>query len=92
MRYFGMSLHDNFAHSDHPGFTRSIDPQSARRQLRVSVGVVAVLAMAIGASAVAIHPSNGFDAASQRSVISAATVTGHHDLNAGIRIVAPNRS
>ncbi|WP_131196393.1 hypothetical protein [Lichenihabitans psoromatis] len=87
-----MSLSQNFDHSSHPGFTRSIDPLSARRQLRVSLGVVAVLALAIGGSALAIRPTTGFDVSSQRASISDAAAVGHHNVNAAMKSGQPDRS
>ncbi len=41
-----MSLVDKFEDQSEPGFTRSFDPESARRQLRVSVLLVAAMALA----------------------------------------------
>lgn len=77
-----MSLHHRFHQPEHSGFTRSVDPSSARRQLHVSVGVVAALTMGIALSVVAIHPHSGYDAASQRAAMSSsAAVSGTH-LNA----------
>lgn len=80
-----MSLHQPFDLNDAPGFTRSVDPRSARRQLRVSLGVAAALAVAIGSSAFALRPAAGFDAASQRAHIADVAATGHHDLDAALR-------
>lgn len=41
-----MSLVDKFDDQMEPGFTRSFDPESARRQLRVSLVLVAAMAFA----------------------------------------------
>jgi hypothetical protein len=85
-----MSLHHNFGQSSHPGFTRSIDPRSARRQLHVSMGVAAVLALAIGGSAFAIRPATGFDTQSQQASIASAWAVNHHHLNANIALKPMN--
>ena len=41
-----MSLADKFYEHDEPGFTRSFDRESARRQFRVSILLVAAMATA----------------------------------------------
>jgi hypothetical protein len=41
-----MSLVDKFEHRLEPAFTRSFDPESARRQFRVSLLLVAAMALA----------------------------------------------
>lgn len=85
-----MSLHESFGFDDAPGFTRSVDPRSARRQLRVSLSVAAALAVAIGSSAFALRPAAGFDTASQRAHIADAAAAAHHDLDAALRTGLPN--
>ena len=87
-----MSLIATQSPASHPGFTRNIDPQSARRQLHVSLGVVAILGLAICGSAYAIKPVDGFDAASQRSIQSAEAATARHDVAASVRMMVPDRS
>ena len=41
-----MSLADKFDNQIEPAFTRSFDPESARRQLRVSITLVVAMAIA----------------------------------------------
>jgi len=41
-----MSLADKFEHQSEPGFTRSFDPESARRQFHMSVVLVAAMGLA----------------------------------------------
>lgn len=77
-----MSLHHRFHQPEHSGFTRSVDPSSARRQLHVSLGVVAALALGIAVSVAAIHPDSGYDAASQRAAIASSVAVGGTHLNA----------
>lgn len=77
-----MSLHHCFHQPAHSGFTRSVDPSAARRQLKVSLGVVAALALGMGLSVVAIHPATGYDSASQRAAIASAAAIGGMHLNA----------
>ena len=77
-----MSLHENFRQPEHTGFTRSVDPHSARRQLHVSLGVVGALAVAILVSAGAIHPSTGYDSSSQSASLSSASALSRTHVNA----------
>jgi hypothetical protein len=41
-----MSLADKFENQSEPGFTRSFDPESARRQFHMSVVLVAAMGLA----------------------------------------------
>lgn len=41
-----MAILDHFERVEEPGFTRSVDPRSARRQLNISLGLIVVLAIA----------------------------------------------
>lgn len=73
-----MSPHGSFDDGASCGFTRGVDPLSARRQFRVSLGVAVVLALALGTSAFALRPASGYDAASHRTVDSAARAQQVH--------------
>ena len=87
-----MSMQDTTSLSGHPGFTRSIDPIGARRQLHMSLGIVALLAAGIGGSAYAIKPVEGFDVMSQRAQISSLNATAQHNVNAAVRLRNLDRS
>ncbi|HXY57172.1 MAG TPA: hypothetical protein VEH76_01195 [Methylocystis sp.] len=41
-----MSLADKFENNNEPGFTRSFDPESARRQFHMSIVLVAAMGLA----------------------------------------------
>ena len=80
-----MIAFDRLDRDARPGFIGSVDPRSARRQLRVSLTVTAVMALAIGGSAVALRPLPGFDEASQRAGIADAAAVNHHALDASLQ-------
>jgi hypothetical protein len=46
-----MAIVDHFEPVEEPGFTRTVDPEAARRQLNMSLGLVIVLAIAATAIA-----------------------------------------
>ena len=81
-----MSLHNHFGKVSHPGFTRKIDPVSAKRQLHVSVGVAAVLGLAIAGSVAVVRPASGFDAQAQHAQFVAAAAVAHQPISAEARI------
>ncbi len=68
-----------------PGFIGSLDPRSARRQLRVSLVVTAVLALAIGGAATALRPLPGFDMASQRAHVTDLAAVTHSGVDASLQ-------
>lgn len=50
-----MAIVDHFAYVEEPGFTRTIDPEAARRQFNMSLGLVVVLAVAAAAIALSFR-------------------------------------
>ena len=72
------------------GFIRSLDPRSARRQLHLSVGVAAVLGLAVVTSAFALRPVAGPAAASRQIRLIQATPRGQPALESRLRAAPPN--
>jgi hypothetical protein len=50
-----MAIVDHFEPVVEPGFTRSVDPQAARRQFNMSLGLVVVVALAAAAVALSFR-------------------------------------
>jgi hypothetical protein len=50
-----MAIVDHFEPVEEPGFTRAIDPEAARRQFNMSLGLVVVLAIAAAAVALSLR-------------------------------------
>ncbi|HWG06744.1 MAG TPA: hypothetical protein VG271_17185 [Beijerinckiaceae bacterium] len=50
-----MTITDHFQTVEDPGFRRSVDPEAARRQLRMSFGLVVLLAIAAGGLALSLR-------------------------------------
>ena len=64
-----MAIIDHFERVEEPGFTRTVDPQAARRQFNMSLGLVVVLAIAAAAIALSLRSEPQFLAAQVRAPV-----------------------
>lgn len=85
-----MTPHPSFGHDTRPGFIRSVDPRSARRQLNVSLAVTTALVIAIGSSAFALRPASGSDATKQRLHVADGFPLARHGVAASPRSDLPD--
>jgi hypothetical protein len=74
MGVFGMSIMHHFDHRTDAGFIRAYDAKAARRQLQISIALVAVLALA----AVALGMLARLDRPNAQERSAAIAVSSHH--------------